>query len=105
MPNSLAKDLRNLLARVTLEARETAEQAARSALEHLAVHEKDYRPHMSADQRQSRNRLRERGRALGDTRDDRTGRQDIRHLTEDIAYEQWHRLLFTRFLTETRLLH
>jgi hypothetical protein len=105
MRNSLAKGLRNLLARVTLEAREAAEQAARSALEHLAVHEKDYRPHMSGEQRQLRNRLRERGRALGDTRDERTGRQDIRHLIEDVAYEHWHRLLFTRLLAENGLLH
>jgi len=105
MPNSLAKDLRNLLARVTLEARDAAEQAARSALENLAVHEKDYRPHMSAGQRQLRNRLRERGRALGDVRDERTGRQDINHLKEDVAYEHWHRLLFTRFLAENGLLH
>jgi hypothetical protein len=105
MPNSLAKDLRNLLARVTLEARDAAEQAARSALENLAVHEKEYRPHMSTEQRQLRNRLRERGRGLGDVRDERTGKQDIRHLTEDVAYEHWHRLLFTRFLAANGLLH
>src|SRR5690349_1714951 len=105
MSNALSKELRNLLARVTLDARETAERAAQSALENLAVHEKDYRPHMSSEQRHLRNRLRERGRALGDVRDDRNGRQRLNHLSEDVAYEQWHRFLFTRFLAENGLLH
>lgn len=105
MPNSLSQDLRNQLARVTLEACETAEPAAQSALEHLAVHERDYRPHMSTEQRRLRNSLRERGRGLGDARDERTGKQNIRRLTEDVAYEHWHRLLFTRFLGENGLLH
>jgi hypothetical protein len=59
---------------------------------------------MSAEQRQLRNRLRARGRAIGDARDARTGLQDIHHLTELAAYEHWHRLLFTRFLTENHLL-
>ena len=105
MPISLSKQHRNLLAQVTLAARERAEAGARAALENLAVHEKDYRPHMTGAQRELRNRLRARGRALGDARDDRTGTQRIEHLVEDVAYEQWHRLLFTRFLAENRLLH
>lgn len=105
MPTTLSKDLRKLLASVTQDARGAATQAARSALENLAVHEKDFRRHMTLEQRQLRNRLRARGRALGDERDDRTGVQSIDHLAEDIAYEHWHRLLFTRFLTENHLLH
>jgi len=105
MPVSLPKDHRKLLERTTLAARETAERAARSALENLAVHEKDYRPHMDVSARQLRNRLRARGRALGDARDERSGTQRITHLAEDVAYEQWHRLLFTRFLAENHLLH
>ena len=105
MPNSLSKDLRNKLARVTLDARTRAEQAARAALENLAVHEKDYRAHMAPTQRQLRNRLRAKGRALGDARNESAGTQRIDHLAEDVAYEQWHRLLFTRFLTENQLLH
>jgi hypothetical protein len=102
---SLSRDLRNQLARVTLEAREVAERACRAALENLAVHEKEYRGHMSVEQRQLRNRLRARGRALGDQRDQAKGTQEIRHLAEDAAYENWHRLLFTRFLAENNLLH
>jgi len=102
---SLSRDLRNQLARVTLEAREVAERACRAALENLAVHEKEYRGHMSVEQRQLRNRLRARGRALGDERDATKQTQGIKRLTEDAAYEQWHRLLFTRFLVENHLLN
>lgn len=105
MPTTLPKELRKLLGSVTQDAREAATKAARAALENLAVHEKDFRRHMTLEQRQLRNRLRARGRALGDERDERTGEQAIAHLTEDIAYEHWHRLLFTRFLTENHLLH
>ena len=105
MPSALTKDQRNLLARVTQEAREVAETAARAALENLAVHESEYRGHMTVDQRLLRNRLRARGRALGDRLDPRTGTQAIDHLAESAAYEHWHRLLFTRFLAENHLLH
>lgn len=104
MPTSLSKDLRKLLENTTAAARVLAEQACRAALENLAVHEKDYRAHMTVEQRLLRNRLRSRGRALGDKRDERSGIQDIRHLSELAAYEHWHRLLFTRFLTENHLL-
>ena len=102
---SISKELRNQLARATLAARTASEDACRAALENLAVHEKEYRPHMSVDQRLLRNRLRARGRALGDERDAAKQTQEIKHLTEDAAYEQWHRLLFTRFLAENNLLH
>jgi hypothetical protein len=100
----LSKELRTQLARVTLAAREAAERGVRAALEHLAVHEKDYRSHMTVEARQLRNRLRARGRALGDVRDERSGTQEIGHLVDDAAYEHWHRLLFTRFLAENHLL-
>ena len=105
MNKSLSKELRNQLARVTLAARERAENAVEAALENLAVHEKDYRPHMSVVERELRNRLRAKGRSLGDVRDERSGIQGISHLLEQAAYEQWHRLLFTRFLFENGLLY
>ena len=104
MPISLPKELRNQLSRVTLAARDRAEAAGKAALENLAVHESDYRSHMTVDVRQLRNRLRARGRALGDKKDDAKGTQEIRRLIELVAYENWHRLLFTRFLTENNLL-
>jgi hypothetical protein len=101
---SLPKELRNQLARVTLAARAKAEEAALAALENLAVHERDPRAHMSPDQRQLRNRLRARGRALGDSLDPGKGTQEITRLVELVAYENWHRMLFTRFLTANGLL-
>ncbi len=104
MPTSLSKDHRKLLAKATAAARILAESACRAALENLAVHEKEYRSHMDVGQRALRNRLRERGRAIGDARDKRTNVQEIQHLCELAAYEHWHRLLFTRFLTENHLL-
>jgi hypothetical protein len=104
MPVSLSKAHRKLLENTTAAARVLAESACRAALENLAVHEKEARKHMSAEQRQLRNRLRARGKALGHPRDPQTGTQDIHHLTELAAYEHWHRLLFTRFLTENHLL-
>ena len=104
MSTSLSKEQRRLLEKVTADARTLAESACRAALENLAVHEKEYRAHMSLEQRLLRNRLRSRGRALGDQRDPRTGIQDVHHLVELAAYEHWHRLLFTRFLTENHLL-
>jgi len=103
MPVTLHKDLRNQLSHDTLKARVAAEAAAKAALEMLAVHEAGPREHMSEEQRKLRNRLRARGRALGDAlHADKT--QEIDHLVELVAYEAWHRLLFTRFLTENNLL-
>jgi hypothetical protein len=104
MTTSLPKEYRKLLEKTTADARVLAESACRAALENLAVHEKEYRVHMSVEQRLLRNRLRARGRALGDKRDERSGIQDIAHLTDLAAYEHWHRLLFTHFLTENNLL-
>jgi len=104
MPRHLTKVHRKLLEKTSAAARVLAESACRAALENLAVHEKEYRGHMSVEQRLLRNRLRARGRALGDKRDERSGAQDLRHLIELAAYEHWHRLLFTRFLTENHLL-
>ena len=104
MTTSLSKDLRKLLEKVTASARTLAESACRAALENLAVHEKEYRAHMSIEQRLLRNRLRARSRVLGDKREERSGMHEIHHITELAAYEHWHRLLFTRFLTENHLL-
>jgi len=104
MPICLSKKHRKLLEKTTAEARVLAESACRAALENLAVHEKTFRSHMSDEQKKLRNRLRARGRALGDKRDKSSNIQEIGHLTEAAAYEHWHRLLFTRFLTENNLL-
>ena len=64
------------------------------------------RPHdsMSLAQRVLRNRLRARGRQLGDRHDRGMGTQEIDQLAHEVAFEQWHRMLFARFLAENRLL-
>ena len=105
MTNTLSKELRSQLAKVTVAARERADEAVRAALQNLAVHEKDHRPHMSVSDRYLRNKLRAKGRALGDARDERAGTQQMGHLAEQAAHEHWHRLLFTRFLVENGLLY
>jgi hypothetical protein len=104
MPISLAKEHRKLLENTTTAARVRAESGCRAALENLAVHEPESRTHMTVEQRRLRDRLRARGQALGDARDARSGSQALDHLGELAAYEHWHRLLFTRFLTENHLL-
>ena len=101
---SLSKENRNQLAKVTLQARAVAEKACRASIHNLAVHEKEYRSHMLLEQRKLRNRLRARGRALGDELDAAKGTQETKRLVEAAAYEHWHRLLFTRFLAENNLL-
>ena len=103
MASSLSKEQRNQLAKVTSAARAYAESAAKAALENLAVHESKPRSHMKDDAKKLRNRLRARGRALGDVLESDKS-QGIARLIEMVAYENWHRLLFTRFLTENNLL-
>jgi len=50
-----------------------------------------------------RRRLRVHGRQLGD-RFNGGKEQSVDRLVEEIAYEHWHRMLFSRFLAENNLL-
>src|SRR5262249_2005967 len=60
-------------------------------------------PHFSNEERELRKRLRARGRQAGDARyANKT--QAIDQLTQELAYEYWHRMLFPRFLAENNLL-
>jgi Eco57I restriction-modification methylase len=87
--------LRRQLETSVLAARHTAESASRAAVEGLGVFA-DRRPdHLDADQARLRNGLRAKGRQLGGDRE---------LLVAECAYEQWHRLLFARFLSENGLL-
>ncbi len=96
----LNSDLRSLLERAIIKARDVAEEAARSALTVLAVDQKEAPAAMSPEQRRLRNTLRAKARQLGSGI--MTG--GIRVLLEEIAYQQWHRMLFARFLAENNLL-
>ena len=100
----LSSELRNQLGRVIINARQVAEAGARKALESMAVERHEPHGSMSIEDRKLRNRLRARGRQLGDVRDKQRGSQSIYRLAHEVAYEHWHRMLFTRFLAENELL-
>jgi hypothetical protein len=102
--NALHPNLRGRLEKAALSARKIAEKGAKDALERLAVGSSEPFIEMSTEARELRNRLRARGRQLGDTLDPKSGKQLLEHLTTELAYEYWHRMLFTRFLAENHLL-
>ena len=101
---ALASDLRKTLEATVVKARDKAEGGARDALTALAVGAIEPFASMSEEERKLRNRLRARGRQLGDQRDPQKGSQSIERLVREMAYEHWHRMLFARFLAENQLL-
>jgi hypothetical protein len=102
---SLTKEQRNQLSKVVLDARAAAEAAAQKALHSLGVDDADAPSHLSPENRTLRRALRAQARQLGDKEDLRKkGNYDLYHLTEKLAYDQWHRMLFARFLAENDLL-
>jgi len=100
----LTRELRKKLENTVIEARRVGEAGAQKALNQLAVHEKDTWSGMTPDLKKLRNRLRAHGRQLGDKLDEKRGTQTIDRLAQACAYEQWHRMLFARFLAENDLL-
>jgi hypothetical protein len=103
--STLPSTLRRQLETAIKQARKIAEGGARKALEALAVHEPDPYRHMDEAQRDLRRKLRAQAKQLGDGESQsRRGAYEIKHLVEKLAYDQWHRLLFARFLLENNLL-
>ena len=115
--NALPVELRKRLERAIADAREVAEAGARAVLETPAVHLREPYAHMNSEARTLRRRLRAHGRQLGDRLNARSGTRSIYHLVHAIvgtrsidrlvhecAYEQWHSMLFARFLAENHLL-
>ncbi|MFN4865190.1 MAG: Eco57I restriction-modification methylase domain-containing protein [Cyanobium sp.] len=102
--SALASALRKTLETTVVKARDLAERGAREALTGLAVEAKEPFGSMGDEERRLRNRLRARGRQLGDQRDAQKGTQSIERLVREMAYEHWHRMLFARFLAENQLL-
>jgi hypothetical protein len=98
----LNSDQRHFLDVQTQRAREASQRAAEDALRALAVDEPSRPIYLSEDQNGLRLALRDKGRQLGDD----TSRADapLTNLVHDVAYEQWHRLLFARFLEVNGLL-
>ncbi len=103
--SGLPTPLRRQLAATVQRARTASEDGARNALQALAVHEADPYRHMDEAQRQLRRQLRAQARQLGDTESKtQRGTLAISHLIEKLAYDQWHRLLFARYLLANNLL-
>ncbi len=100
----LHSDLRRQLENVVVQARDLTEAAARAALKRWAVDIAKPFDHFSAADKLFRNRLRARGKQAGDRRDEKRDTQEIDQLSEELAYEYWHRMLFARFLAENNLL-
>lgn len=90
----LPKDQRKLLETTVVAARDAAEEAARAALRALSVDRDEPHVGISSEDRALRVALRAQARQLGDF--------DL--LVAQVAYEQWHRMLFARFLVENGLL-
>ncbi len=103
---SLSTEQRNLLERTVINARDEAEKAAKAALVRLAVHQRDPYATLSTEDRSLRNRLRAEARRLGEPSEDqgRDRAEPFLPLVTEVAYAQWHRMLFARFLAENHLL-
>jgi len=95
---ALSSPLRKQLEGSVLAARRAAESASRAAVAGLGVFESEKPGHLDAERAALRNGLRHKWRQLGG--DD----QAKSLLVAECAYEQWHRLLFARFLAENSLL-
>lgn len=103
--SSLPTSLRRQLESAVRQARKIAEAGARHALEALAVHEPDPYLHMDGAARTLRRQLQAQAKQLGDGESrHKPGAYEIKHLAEKLAYDQWHRLLFARYLLENNLL-
>ena len=85
---------RNHLEKTVVAARDEAEKAALNALRRLAVDQDKPFDALSEPDRELRVRLRAELRRLG----------GLDALVAECAYEQWHRMLFARFLAENDLL-
>ena len=97
---SISPELRKQLENAIPNVRSKAEAAADVVLDALAVNRAEPHATLGTDQRRLRNLLRARGRALGGG----VLADGLAGLKEEIAYEQWHRMVFARFLAENNLL-
>ena len=97
---SLSSELRSMLERTIIKARDVAEDAALSALNTLAVIHPEPFASLNTDHRRLRNALRAKARQLGDG----SLTKGFQPLIEEVAYDQWHCRLFARFLAENNLL-
>jgi len=93
----LTPQQRSILEAAVKQARRMAEQGAYNALHSMAVDHTEPYAHMTVEQRSLRNSLRSKARLLGDDLL-ANGEQKIDHLTYELAYETWHKMLFAKSL-------
>ena len=94
----LSSGLRKSLEDACVDGRRVSEGACRAALGSLGVADERVPGHLSDEARVLRRGLRAKSRQLGDA----AGSVEL--LVAECAFEQWHRLLFARFLAENNLL-
>lgn len=100
---ALPADQRRQLEKTVREAWRVAVLAAQAALARLGVGEPKAPTYLSADEQALRRRLRAHARYLGDGLL-AGGGHETRRLSQEVAYEHWHRMLFARYLAENHLL-
>ena len=98
MTGTLEPRLRRELENACVNGRRASEAACRAALGVLGVAADRVPEHLDGNERKLRVGLRAKARQLGDTDG------SIELLVGECAYEQWHRLLFARFLAVNDLL-
>jgi len=99
----LTPQQRNTLESAVKQARKVAELGAFNALHAMAVDHPEPFAHMTTELRNLRNSLWAKAKLLGD-RHDEQGKRKIAHLSYELAYETWHKMLFAKFLEANGLL-
>lgn len=102
MRQPLDKALRKKLEDTVVKARDIVESAVNEALQRLGVAEAQAPAYLSEEERNLRRDLRAHARQLGDKLQD--GKQEVERLTNEMAYEHWHRMLFASYLEQNNLL-
>lgn len=100
----LDKTYRKQLEQTVYDARDKAEQAARASLLQLGIGYSKAPDYLDEEGKKLHGDMRAHGRQFWDGRDPATGSQEMELLVEEVAYEHWHRMLFSRFLAENDLL-
>lgn len=100
---ALKPELRKDLERVIIKARNLVVADVTDRLKELNVQE-GKRGALSDTQAKLRIRLRAHGKQIGDVRNSQSDTQQIDRLVQECAYEQWHRMIFVRFLIENEFL-
>lgn len=100
----LSTVLRRSLETAIRGARKIAEDGASDEIRRLGVSDAKAPTYLSTSEKEFRRQLRAHARALGDSFNKASDRQETKHLTEAAAYAHWHRMLFARFLAERGLL-